>query len=355
MEKVFCLFFNNAKSQDQSPITLIVNPNINNTYIIGEKCGIKESLVNLYQFNCSISPLEVGGEIILNGNINPLSPYQTKIQILQTNNSTSVLISIVIGDFTLSNSIISNITNEYNGYPSTNYLIYTDRINFTLNNVNIFDIGSSIETVIQSENSILSITNCLFNILTTVLGAISGGSCNVIIKNSVFTSLSSSSGPSVLNYLTSTENVEITLIMKNCQVYNCYSQSNGGVLFMSNYFNSKNVPNLIIENSVLKNNNGSKGGVLYSSKYPLIINNCTFDSNVAGLGSILYVSGGSITVTNSTIINLFQRSTTPLASGVTNRKPQNTSSSNANHTLKKLKSASTTFKKNLEDPESIGE
>ncbi|KAN0043168.1 hypothetical protein ACTA71_010806 [Dictyostelium dimigraforme] len=84
-----------VKSQDQSPITLVVNPNVNNTYVIGIESfacnsisdavayfnsiavlvdgtiyqqlnlklsngtyGITESKVNLFQFNCTISPLD---------------------------------------------------------------------------------------------------------------------------------------------------------------------------------------------------------------------------------------------------------------------------------------------------------
>ncbi|KAN0032631.1 hypothetical protein ACTFIV_006538 [Dictyostelium citrinum] len=124
---------------NQSPITLIVNPNINNTYIVGEKCGIetftcnsisdavayfnsiailvdngtiyqqlnlklsngtcgiKESQVDLFQFNCSISPLESEGEFIFNGDINGLLSTQSMFKINENNNSTSITSVLISG------------------------------------------------------------------------------------------------------------------------------------------------------------------------------------------------------------------------------------------------------------------
>ncbi|KAN0022115.1 hypothetical protein ACTFIU_004283 [Dictyostelium citrinum] len=398
------LFFN-VKSQDQSPITLIVNPNINNTYIVGEKCGIetftcnsisdavayfnsiailvdngtiyqqlnlklsngtygiKESQVELFQFNCSISPLESEGEVIFNGDINALLSTQSMFQINENNNSTSITSVLFSGlnfnnfnhsvikvstlnsytnveidhcnfynfqtqqynnlisftrlylptndsqpsNFTFSNSIISNVTNAYNGFNSTysNLIIYTSGINLTLNNVNVSDVD--VGKVIETDFSVVNIINCQFNNIQTYIGAIYSSSSDLVIENSVFTSLLSISA-SVVNLLASMQKSDLVFNMKNCQVYNCISESNGGVFYFSNYFNSKNVQNGIIENSFFKNNNGSKGGVLNGSNYPIVFNNCTFDSNVAQTGSIFDIIGGSITVTNSSIINVIEPS-----------------------------------------------
>ncbi|KAN0000230.1 hypothetical protein ACTFIZ_000674 [Dictyostelium cf. discoideum] len=115
----------------QSPITLIVNPNNNYSYVVGEKCGndetntcnsisdavsyfksiavlveggniyqplilklkggnygVKENSVNLFQFNCTISPFKKSFDsVIFDGSINPLSATETMFNISAPNNN----------------------------------------------------------------------------------------------------------------------------------------------------------------------------------------------------------------------------------------------------------------------------
>ncbi|KAM9950970.1 hypothetical protein ACTFIT_007045, partial [Dictyostelium discoideum] len=139
-------------SQDESPIKLIVNPNIKNAYVVGEKCGIEtftcnsiidavayfnsiavlvdngaiyqqlniklsnysygiiENIVNLFQLNCTISPFdeELYGPIV-NATTSVLNSY------ISFNNFNDSVILV------LSNDQYSNVTIDqfnFNNYQT---------------------------------------------------------------------------------------------------------------------------------------------------------------------------------------------------------------------------------------------
>ncbi|KAM9979138.1 hypothetical protein ACTFIZ_000475 [Dictyostelium cf. discoideum] len=400
---ISCLFINYSKSQDQSPITLIVNPNINNTYIVGEKCGIdtftcnsisdaiayfnsiavlvdngtiyqqlniklsngtygiKESQVNLFLFNCTISPLDDGvSNVIFNGYQNPLNSTQSMFSVHGSGQgTTSVLISGIT--FIYFNHSISNIVSintyinvtfdkcNFDGYQvqsNTNMISFT-RINAPANatiptscliisNSNIFNIGgggggnntssfsnsdlitvtglnvtlynvyinsvnSLPQSVLKVDSSYTNIVNCIFSNFNTSLGAVYGFRSNVTFYNSTFDRLSAMSGPGLFNHIAN-DNYNSTFTMAYCLVSNCYSPTSSAVFLLNNPY-SLALPNNYILYSSFNYNNGSNGGVLYTTTVPVTFENCIFDSNNAETGSIAQVIRTSLSVSYSTILN----------------------------------------------------
>ncbi|KAM9954020.1 hypothetical protein ACTFIR_009138 [Dictyostelium discoideum] len=374
----YLLLINNFKSQDQSPITLIVNPNNNNnTYIIGEKCGIetftcnsisdaveffrsfavilgdgniyqqlniklsngtygiKENSINLFQFNCTITPLENGGEIIFNGLINPLELNETLIDInsdgsINSNASASVLISginfinfqksiintqtsdnqlteVTIdqcsfnnyqcqsdnymisfstnslvplgGTFTISNSIISNISLGSVLESFNNGLINSNGINIELINLNILDVSFALGLIIIAENSNLNITDCNWININTLGGAINVADTNVTIENSTFDSL----------------------------ITNCVTEINYGEIFISSEIKLIDTPISFINNSVFHNNSKPYDSVISIFSSPISINDCSFYSDVNHCGRFFSIYESLLTVTNSTLIGLLDK------------------------------------------------
>ncbi|KAM9992567.1 hypothetical protein ACTFIY_009990 [Dictyostelium cf. discoideum] len=325
----------------------IVYPNINNRYAVGEKCGIETFTCNsirdsvayfhsiavlvdngtIYQqlniklsneqcqFNCTISPFDEVGNVVFDGLINPLNNTESMIEIYGPiqNATTSVLISgisfnnfnnsvIIIlsndqyanvtidqcnfnnyktqknvhmigftrywapvgngstltGTITISN--ITNITNNGGGFTS-NGVLYSYGINITLLNVIISNITSQIQTLLYVENSIVNISNCNFNNVNTFIGAIQSRGSNIVMYNSTFNSLSSTNGGALLNHDIESTNQVSSFNITDCKVLNCYSQVGNGVIQLFNIFSLD-----------------------------------------------LIFSSGSLTVTNSTIINVLEES-----------------------------------------------
>ncbi|KAN0050890.1 hypothetical protein ACTA71_004188 [Dictyostelium dimigraforme] len=400
-----------VKSQDQSPITLIVNPNNNNTYIIGEKCGIetftcnsisdavayfnsiavlvdngtiyqqlnlklsngtygiRESSVNLFQFNCTISPLDIGGDIIFNGFLNPLNYNDTMIDIRgpqQQSTKTSVLFSglnfisfnhsiiivVSIDTFTnvtfdqcnfngyqaqpnvhmiefsridppinptltslliISNSIIINSINSNPSSLSNSDLIAVVGLNVTLYNVYINSINHSPQSVLKVDTAYANITNCQFSNVNTSIGAIFSIGSNVTLFNSTFYGLSAVSGPGLFNHIPNI-GLNSSFTMYSCSVSNCYSPTSAGVISLSNPFNLV-LPISDIMYCSFNYNNGSSGGVLNSLNVPVNFYNCIFNSNVAVIGNIAQVFQTSLTVSYSSIMGSNSTTTTNVFAG----------------------------------------
>ncbi|KAN0029680.1 hypothetical protein ACTA71_007815 [Dictyostelium dimigraforme] len=394
------LFFNNCvKSQNQPPITLIINPNINNTYVVGSKCGdetltcnsigdavayfksiavledngtiyqqlniklsngtygIKENSVNLFQYNCKISPLDKNGDIVFNGLINALESSETMFNITGSINNTSTSISISgvnfinfkhgiiqvlgenqnanllidncsfydgvlpksidiigftlkktgeytpIGTITISNSLFNKYTYN-NDQKNFRYLIYTSGVTIKLNNVIISDINSYMN-VIEILQSNASLINCNLANVKTYDGAIRSDDGNVEMENSTFSSLSSIISSTVLFY---SARETTSFKMTNCKVVNCNSELGASGLKFS-AFDLPISPKAFISNCIFNNNNASKGsGVIDSYKLQITVNDCSFNSNVALMGGIFNIQGSSLTVTNSILNNFIDQS-----------------------------------------------
>ncbi|KAN0021507.1 hypothetical protein ACTFIU_010107 [Dictyostelium citrinum] len=392
------LFINNTKSQDQSPITLIVNPKINNTYIVGEKCGIdtftcnsisdavayfnsiavlvnngsiyqqlnirlsngtygiSESKVNLFLFNCTISPLDVGGDVIFNGFQNPLNYNDTMIGVhgydkgttsisisgvsfLSFNHSISNIQSIdtfisvtfdqcnfisyqaqynvnmirfsrinaptnassLTSSLVISNSVIINSDNA-NPSSSFNDLISVVGLNVTLYRVYVNSINNAPQSLLKVDTCYVNITDCSFSYVNTTLGTVFSFGSYVTFYNSTFDRLSAISGPALFNHLENDNGYNSSFTMYQCLVSNCYSQANSAVIQLSNPFGLTLPMNYIMYSS-FNYNNGSNGGVLYSSNVPVTFDNCFFDSNVAMMGSIASIYQTSLSIAYSTIWN----------------------------------------------------
>ncbi|KAM9973764.1 hypothetical protein ACTFIW_010892 [Dictyostelium discoideum] len=397
---ISCLFINYSKSQDETPITLIVNPNNNNTYIVGEKCGIdtftcnsisdavayfnsiavlvdngtiyqqlniklsngtygiKESQVNLFLFNCTISPLDEGvSNVIFNGFQNPLNQTQSMISVHGNGEgTTSVLVSGIT--FLYFNHSISNIVSintyinvtfdqcNFDGYQvqSNTHMISFSRITppdnatiptscLIISNSNIFNTGGNNNTssfsnsdiisvsglnvtlynvyinniidalpqsVLKVDSSYTNITNCKFANIYTSLGVVYGFSSNITFYNSTFDRLSAVSGPGLFNHIAS-NSYNSTFTMAYCLVNNCYSPTSAGVILLNNPFSVALPVNYIMYSS-FSYNNGSSGGVLYSTTVPVNFEDCIFDSNSAEMGSIAQVIKTSLSVSYSTIL-----------------------------------------------------
>ncbi|KAN0000246.1 hypothetical protein ACTFIZ_000676 [Dictyostelium cf. discoideum] len=402
------LLINFVKS-DQSPITLIVNPNINNSYVVGEKCGIdetntcnsisdavayfksiavlvengniyqqlnvklkggkygvKENSVNLFQFNCTISPLISSiDSVIFDGSINPLSATETMfsisasnknnsnnndnastvvvfeemkfinfnhsvIQILSNGQNTDITIeqcefnnfqvqpNVNIIKFSklstntnstgasilkISNSVFSNVIEKYNIY-SYDSLILVDGINnIKLNSVHFFNNEiNEIRSMIFVRNSNLDLSQCHFEKVNTSGGAIYSIESNVTIDSSTFVSMSGS--PSVL-YFTVNQGAS-SFKISNCTATDCYSGSDGGVIYSSNSYGTDNSPMSYIIGSTFNSDKDKYYSVLYSYS-PVTIEDCIFNSSVKNVsGKLFSVIKTSLTVINSKMISPYK-------------------------------------------------